>query len=235
MKKKRGKIIGMVSIIFASLAPSVALLCFFYLKDQYNSEPIGMVIRSFIYGVLIVFPVIVIQYAIQEEGLLLSPFSESFVLAALFEEFFKWFILYYIAYKHVQFNQHYDGIVYGVSVSLGFATMENVFYLLALGVEQAFFRALLPVSSHALFGVIMGYYLGKAKFSKKGKRERLKLMSFLIPWVLHGVFNYILHVQKYWLYFMLPFMFFLWYLALRKVKLANSKYFTNHSTEVKNI
>lgn len=185
----------MVSIIFASLAPSMALLCFFYLKDQYNSEPIGMVFRSFILGAILVFPVIVLQYAFQEEGLLLGPFSEAFISAALFEEFFKWFILFYTAYKHVQFNQHYDGIVYGVSISLGFAAMENVFYLLANGVDQAFIRALLPVSSHALFGVIMGYYLGKAKFSLKGKKGKLLVLSLLIPWLLHGTYDYILFVQ----------------------------------------
>lgn len=218
----------MISIIFASLAPSLALLCYFYLKDQYNSEPIGMVTRNFIYGVLIVFPIIVIQFAFQEEGLFHNPFSEAFVLAGLFEEFFKWFILYNITYRHVEFNQHYDGIVYGVSISLGFATMENVIYLLAYGLEEAFMRALLPVSSHALFGVIMGYYLGKAKFSMKVRKRQLIILSFLIPWLLHGVYDYILHVQKYWMYMMLPFMVFLWFLALRKVKSANAKYLINN-------
>ncbi|MCT8138865.1 intramembrane metalloprotease PrsW [Anaerobacillus sp. CMMVII] len=211
----------MFSIIFASLAPSLSLLCFFYLKDKYNSEPLGMVLRSFIFGVLLVFPVLVIQYAFKEEGLLLTPISQAFISAGLFEEFFKWFILFYIAYKHAEFNQHYDGIVYGVSVSLGFATMENVFYLLAYGVDQAFVRALLPVSSHALFGVIMGYYLGKAKFSHQKQRRKLLVLSFIIPWLLHGTYDYILYVQRYWVYMMLPFMIFLWWLALKKVKLAN--------------
>lgn len=222
IKKTKGIVI-MVSIFFASLAPSIALLCFFYLKDQYKSEPIGMVFRSFLLGILLVFPVIFLQYAFQEEGLLLTPFSEAFILGALFEEFFKWFILYYTAYKHVEFNQHYDGIVYGVSISLGFAAMENVFYLLAYGVDQAFIRALLPVSSHALFGVIMGYYLGKAKFSFNEKKAKLLFLSLLIPWLLHGIYDYILYVQTNWIYSILPFMVFLWWLALRKVKLANSR------------
>lgn len=213
----------MISIIFASLAPSLALLCFFYLKDNYNSEPLGMVFRSFIFGVLLVFPVLVIQYAFQEEGLLISPLSQAFISAALFEEFFKWFILFYTVYKHAEFNDPYDGIVYGVSVSLGFATMENVFFLLAYGVDLAFIRALLPVSSHALFGVIMGYYLGKAKFGEIRQQRKLLFFSLLIPWVLHGIYDYILYVQRYWIYMMLPFMIFLWWLALKKVKLANKK------------
>ena len=60
-------------------------------------------------------------------------------------------------YAHVQFDEHYDGIVYGTSVSLGFATLENILYLVGHGVEYAFTRALLPVSSHALFGVVMDF------------------------------------------------------------------------------
>ncbi|QOY35880.1 glutamic-type intramembrane protease PrsW [Anaerobacillus isosaccharinicus] len=223
----------MISIIFASLAPSLALLCFFYLKDNYNSEPLGMVFRSFIFGVLLVFPILVIQYAFQEEGLLISPLSQAFISAALFEEFFKWFILFYTVYKHAVFNDPYDGIVYGVSVSLGFATMENVFFLLAYGVDLAFIRALLPVSSHALFGVIMGYYLGKAKFGEKRQQRKLLFFSLLIPWVLHGIYDYILYVQRYWIYMMLPFMIFLWWLALKKVKLANKK--TVNDENVKNL
>ena len=59
--------------------------------------------------------------------------------------------------------------LYGASVSLGFATVENILYLLSFGIDTAFIRALLPVSSHALFGVVMGYYLGKAKFSQDRK------------------------------------------------------------------
>lgn len=213
----------MLSIVFASLAPSLALLCFFYLKDEYNSEPIGMVVRSFVFGALLVFPVMVIQYAFYEEGFLLSPLGQTFISAALLEEFFKWFIIFFTVYKHAEFNEHYDGIVYGVSVSLGFATMENIFYLIAYGVDLAFIRAILPTSSHALFGVVMGYYLGKAKFGGKKFEKKYLLYSLLFPWVLHGIYDYILYVQKHWINIILPFMIFLWWLGLRKVKLANYK------------
>ncbi len=67
-------------------------------------------------------------------------------------------------YPHAHFDEHYDGIVYGASVSLGFATLENILYLIGHGVEHAFVRALLPVSCHALIGVIMGFTLEKPVF-----------------------------------------------------------------------
>jgi RsiW-degrading membrane proteinase PrsW (M82 family) len=104
-------------------------------------------------------------------------------------------------------------------VSLGFATAENLIYLISNGVEYALNRALLPVSSHALFGVIMGYYVSKAKFTL-GSKWIWMILSILLPTILHGIYNYILLTQKSWLTMMLPFMFFLWCFGLKKLQMA---------------
>jgi protease PrsW len=213
--------INMVGIISASIAPGLALLVFFYLKDRFDSEPLSMVLRSFIFGVLLVLPIMFIQYAFMTEGIGQGVFIKSFVLTGLLEEFFKWFIFIYAVYKHVEFDNHYDGIVYGVSISLGFASLENLLYLIANGIEYAFGRAIFPVSSHALFGVIMGYYLGKMKFSHPGTKWPL-ILAFVLPAILHGFYDFLLVTLKsYWLYIMVPFMILLWAFAMRKVKLAN--------------
>lgn len=212
----------MIAIISSGIAPGIALLCYFYLKDKYESEPISMVFKTFIFGALLVFPIMFIQYAFTIEGVLQANWSNAYILSGLLEEFFKWFILYYTVFKHTVFSERYDGIVYGVSVSLGFATVENILYLLANGVEFAFGRALLPVSSHALFGVVMGFYLGKAKFTLHNQKVVWILFSLLFPVLLHGTYDFILlSASKYWLYLMVPFMIFLWINALRKVKEAN--------------
>ena len=89
------------------------------------------------------------------------------------EEFFKWLILLLAIYRHVEFEDAYDGILYGASVSLGFATVENILYLFTYGTDIAFMRALFPVSSHALFGVVMGYYIGRAKFAVEANKRKL--------------------------------------------------------------
>ncbi|WP_078546034.1 glutamic-type intramembrane protease PrsW [Litchfieldia alkalitelluris] len=210
----------MLAVISAGIAPGLALLSYFYLKDRYDSEPISMVFRVFIFGAILVFPLMFIQYVFQVEGLFVTQFSRAFIATSLLEEFFKWFILMYIVYQHIQFDEPYDGIVYGASVSLGFATFENILYLLAHGVEFAIGRALLPVSSHGLFGVIMGYYLGKGKFALKDNRMKWICLSILVPFLLHGTYDYILLTQERWIFFMLPFMLFLWWLGLRKVRIA---------------
>lgn len=210
----------MFAVLTAGIAPAVALMSFFYLKDRIT-EPIPLIVRTFIFGVILVFPIMFIQYAFTAEGLSDNSFVQSFLIVAFTEEFFKWFIFLYTIYHHSEFDAHYDGIVYAVAISLGFATVENILYLITNGIEYAFSRALFPVSSHALFGVIMGFYFGKAKMSIIKKKKNIAL-AFFIPYLLHGIYNYILKtVASNWLYILIPFMIALWFIALHRVKAAN--------------
>ncbi|MEH7107364.1 MULTISPECIES: glutamic-type intramembrane protease PrsW [Bacillaceae] len=209
----------MLGLLSAGIAPGLALLLFFYLKDEYESEPISFVLRTFLYGALLVFPIMFIQHVIQTENLIHSNLLDAFLSTSLLEEFFKWFILYYAVYQHVEFDEPFDGIVYGVAVSLGFATVENIYYLIANGIEHAMTRALLPVSSHALFGVIMGFYFGKTKFME-GNKTKWLMLSLFLPFILHGFYDFILLTQKHWLIMIFPFMIFLWWFGLTKVKTA---------------
>lgn len=211
-------------LLTAAIAPGIALLAYFYLKDRYDYEPIHMVIRVFLLGFLIVFPIMIIQH-----GFVLwwgnNPYVYSFLISSGVEEFVKWFVLYHMIYNHVEFDEHYDGILYAVAVSLGFATIENVMYawLNQTSFSQMLVRALLPVSGHALFGVIMGYYMGKAKFL--GGRSRKYLMySIGLPLFWHGAYDLILMMStRYWLWFIVPLMLFLWYYGMGKVRRANAR------------
>lgn len=214
----------LVSVLAAAIAPGIALLAYFYWKDRYDSEPLAMVLKMFLTGVLIVLPIMIVQ-----RGLTLmwgdSPFMFSFVISAGVEEFFKWFVLYHIIYNHTEFDEPYDGIVYAVAVSLGFATLENVMYTFlqpaSFGTLMA--RALLPVSGHALFGVFMGYSLGRAKFST-GRKVKLHLwLALLLPMFWHGIYDFMmLTVPSTWIWLVVPFMFLLWFSGILKVNRANA-------------
>ncbi|WP_096200965.1 glutamic-type intramembrane protease PrsW [Bacillus sp. FJAT-45350] len=212
----------MLSLITAAAAPGLALLSYFYLRNGYGLQTIGQVTKSFIMGILLVFPVMVLQYAFIEEGFFLAPIYKAFILSGLIEEFFKWFLLFFVSYKHGNFTKPYDGIVFGVSLSLGFATAENLFYLFAYGIETALGRALLPVASHAIFGVMMGYYLGRARFELD--KNKWLILSLVIPILIHGGYDYILIISAdIFIYTMIPLMIALWWLALSKVKQANER------------
>ncbi|KYD09289.1 glutamic-type intramembrane protease PrsW [Heyndrickxia sporothermodurans] len=225
----------MLVILSAGIAPGLALLSYFYLKDQYEFEPIQSVFKAFLFGAFLTFPIMFIQHVLMTEHVLQGNIFNAFINISLLEEFFKWFILYFVVYQLGDFNEPYDGIVYGASVSLGFATVENILYLFADGVWTAFGRALLPVSSHALFGVLMGYYLGKAKFSVDHlKKKKALIYSFSIPLILHGSYDYILLSKTKWIYYMIPFMLFLWWLALKKVKHAHILSKNHHEVVTEN-
>lgn len=213
------------SVLTAAVAPGVSLLTYLYLKDRYDAEPIHMVVRMFLLGVLIVVPIVVIQHGLQ---LWLGdhPVLFTFVESAGIEEFVKWFVLYHMIYNHTEFDEPYDGIVYAASISLGFATLENVLYAIYSPATYGtlLMRALLPVSGHALFGVMMGYYVGKAKFATASKRNIYLAISLALPLLLHGTYDYIMiSFKTNWIYIIIPFMVALWVWGLRKMNRANSR------------
>jgi len=218
----------MLSVLSAGIAPSLAILSYFYLKDEYETEPIYQVFRVFILGAFLVFPIMFIEYIIEIENIMNSHFFNA-VTIGLLEEFSKWFLMMFAVYSLVHFDEPYDGIVYGVALSLGFATLENILYLLSNGVYFALGRALFPVSSHALFGVIMGYYIGRGKFTPNRKKLNYLILALLIPVFLHSLYDFILMSLSAWLYYLIPFMFFLWWLGLRKAKKAKTYHKLNNT------
>ncbi len=100
-----------------------------------------------------------------------KSFFDSFFLAAIPEEISKWLVLYWIVWKSREFDEHYDGIIYAVFVSLGFALVENIMYVVNRGMGVALIRAVLSVPGHGSFGVLMGYYFSLAKFGPVTQRQ----------------------------------------------------------------
>lgn len=214
-----------LSVAAAAIAPGAALLAYFYLKDKYDPEPVSAVVRMFVFGMALVFPAMLLQRILMI-GFGEHPLFVSFVLSGALEEALKWLVIYALIYRHVVFDEPYDGIVYAVAVSLGFATIENLIYALYhyATFSGLIVRALLPVTGHALFGVVMGFYFGQAKFAKsKAKRERLLLVALLVPLLYHGGFDAVLLLPDKFAVFVLPLLAFLWFRALWKVKLANAR------------
>jgi Predicted membrane protein len=107
---------------------------------------------------------------------------------ALAEEFSKYIIVKYYAQPKGAFNEPYDGIMYAVMVSMGFACTENIMYVLRGGTEVAILRAFTAVPAHATFAILMGYYMGKAKFSKQPKL--LNLTGLALATLFHGAYDF---------------------------------------------
>lgn len=203
-------------LVIAAAAPSAALLCYFYLRDKYEKEPRSMLFKAFALGCLSVVPIIILElkvnlFDLAEKDLLAVGYT-AFIVAGLVEEGFKFFVLWFFLWKNSNFNEMYDGIIYSVFISLGFATTENLGYvLLNGGLQTALVRSITAVPAHALFGVVMGYYFGVAKFTEVKRRNKLLLLSFTVPILLHGIYDFILFSQRLlFLLLFIPYMLYLW-------------------------
>lgn len=185
------------------------------MKDKYEKEPGQMLIKAFLLGSVAVVPVIFFElrlniFDLAEMDYLKASYT-AFVVAGLVEEGFKFFIFWFLLWKNKNFNERYDGIVYSVFISLGFATTENIGYVLLTGFHTAFIRSITAVPAHALFGVIMGYYLGKAKFADEKRKTSYLILAFIVPIVLHGIYDFILFSRSMVLMLLfIPYMLYLW-------------------------
>lgn len=207
----------MTTIIIASIAPTLALLIYFYLKDQYNPEPISMIAKSFFLGMICVIPISFFQFVLKLELIQTSFLNQALFLTSIPEETLKWLLFYVLIYSNKEFDEPIDGIVYAVTISLGFATIENVLYLFTYGVKFAFIRALFPVSSHCIFGIIMGYFYGKTKFTTEYKKHFF-LLSLITPILLHTIFDFMIITKAKWIYYLTPFMLVMWIISMYTVK-----------------
>lgn len=201
--------------VTAAITPGICLLLYFYLKDKYQPEPIRLVMRMFILGGLIVFPLLVIQAVMNR--FLTDSFTQSLIVSGLTEEFAKWFLVYFLVFRHPEFDEQFDGIVYAVATAVGFATVENIFYIFLYQGDLLTYvwqRAFLPVSGHALFGVTMGYYFGKLKQQQNGK---YLFLSLFLPVLFHGMFNSIMLMSQALVILPMTFMAFLWFYNIRKM------------------
>jgi RsiW-degrading membrane proteinase PrsW (M82 family) len=153
-----------------------------------------------------------------EELNLLTAGYTAFIVAGLVEESFKFLLFFMYIWRDREFDEMYDGIVYAVFISLGFATVENLAYVLSTGFNTALIRSFTAVPAHALFAVAMGYYLGIARFAKPQYRQKYKWLGFLTPVILHGIYDFILFAEKfYMLLLFIPYLMYLWKRGLKNV------------------
>jgi len=191
-----------MDFIALTIAPGLAICLYLFHEDAYNREPKLNMIVSFVLGLLCFFPVYIIENYFYNwfPNTITGIALRALLVVAFVEESFKFLILRFYAYRLKSFDEPFDGIVYAVMVSMGFATIENFSYVnnfaqLGRGYEIAFLRMFLSVPAHGVFAVLMGYYVGKAKFIAKHKIAAL-CTGLLLAILYHGVFDTLLLWQQ---------------------------------------
>ena len=191
----------MNTIIFIlAILPVIVLASYIYKKDKYEKEPISMLIFAFFLGILAIPMDVLLVGIINEIISGTTVFYNAFFEAGIPEEFCKWALFMLIIWRNKNFNEFFDGIVYACFIGLGFACVENMMYVFGSESFGAAFhtgvmRALLSVPGHFLFAVIMGYFLGMAKFRPQQRRKYL-ILSYVCPMIAHGLFDYLLMLSS---------------------------------------
>ena len=211
--------------ILMALAPAFAIALYIYWKDTHEKEPVGVLVMCFIFGVLICFPAGFWNSGVfeifgfdldQEDNSMLISFFMAFFVVGLGEEMLKYLVVVLYAFRKPCFNEPFDGIVYAVMVSLGFAAFENIFYVMEGGLSVAVLRMFTAVPMHAAFAVIMGYYIGLSKYYRGAARTEKSLKGLFYAVLLHGLYDFVLFQDDFPLLGLLIFPLIIWAFFLCK-------------------
>lgn len=187
-------------LLTAAAFPVVILLYVIYQKDH-EKEPMSLLLKCLVGGCFstilsLAFSLPLGLLADLFPGALLGSFHQSFLGAAIPEEIAKFLILYGLIWKSKELNHHYDGIVYAVFISLGFALIENILYVLDGGMKVAIPRAILAVPGHGLDAVLMGFYFSLARFHDGAKRREFLIKALALPILFHGGYDFLLFYME---------------------------------------
>lgn len=232
-------------LIAAAVVPAVFLLIRVYRADRLEPEPSGLLLSLILRGVFAT----VIAMVLEELGsaLLGSVYAENslpynvimyFVIVAFSEEGAKYILLRRRTWRSDAFNCQFDGVVYAVFVSLGFALWENLGYVAMYGLSTALVRAVTAVPGHACFGVFMGVWYGLAKRlhgqGKDGASKLCRVLALLLPAFLHGCYDYIATIESVhygWLFAAFVAVLFTVAFILVKRQSRRDRYLNNYDAE----
>lgn len=218
--------------IFVASSPVFGLLYYFWHKDRGEKEPLPLMRDVFLWGILVIFPVMIVElilmglpYLFFQDPPLIYWIAMPFLCVALPEEYAKLHVVKKVAYDHHKFNEIMDGVTYCILASMGFAIFENILYTFQYGIEVGILRAFTAVPAHALFSGIMGYYIGVAKFTKDSLAvKRLFRKGLWLGVLFHGLYDFLLMSGMVSLILLVfPLLVYMWFELHRLIKTAHLK------------
>ena len=221
---------NMSLMLLASLLPPLFLTCLIYRMDKVEKEPKGLIVKLVLFGALSGILAVVLEALLGKCIIMVIPKESAtyslvyyFVGIALMEEVAKFVVLKKLTWKHPAFDYTFDGVVYAVAVSLGFAALENVMYVAGIGIWVAAVRAVTSIPGHCIFAIYMGISYGMAKKAEARGRNGAKrgnlFKALLVPTLIHGFYDYAASGgNEIWVIIFLVFVTLLYVLAIRQVR-----------------
>ncbi len=208
---------GTLVTVIIAFVPGIFWMWFIYRWDRHQPEPRWLVVRSFLWGMLLVIPIAVIEFLlilgnlgsqglsqIGNANLSLGNIAyESFIVAGVTEELGKFLVVRLFIYKSPYFDDSTDGIIYASAVALGFATLENIGYTFTYGWQVILVRGPISTFSHVLFSAIWGYPLALRKIGYP-KATRCIWLGLIGAMLAHGFFDFLLFTQTWYALLAIP-------------------------------
>jgi protease PrsW len=191
----------LILLLIASIGPGLLWLWYFYHQDRYEPEPPKMVFKVFIVGLILVLPAGLLEQLWR--GQILSSVRTgnwpsllvmAFLVIALIEEGLKTGFLWWLVGNNKELDEPVDGIIYGITLGLGFASLENLLWASAFGFGVAALRAVITTLAHASFTGWMGFFISKYKF--QNGNFFVILSGFLLAWASHGLYDFLLFLKN---------------------------------------
>jgi RsiW-degrading membrane proteinase PrsW (M82 family) len=188
-----------LKLLALALGPGISVCLYVYWRDKFEKEPLGLIVKCFMFGIVALVPAVALEFLGNQLGFGVSRDAVmtlffTFVVIGGSEEFSKFLVLRYYAYRKSDFNEPYDGITYSIMISMGFASAENVVYVFggstSEGVDTALIRMFTAIPAHAIFAILMGYFVGLAKF--KMGNHFLSITGLLAAAAFHGAYDFFL-------------------------------------------
>lgn len=194
----------LLTLLALGFAPGFFWLWMIVRSNRHRRDPASLVIRTFLLGVAVAIPVVVVGAIVNGANAPTTasrmPLAEAaflaFVVAGLVEEFGKFIVVRLSLFESPYFDEPLRGMIYASAVALGFASIENVGYMLQDGPAVIVPRALTSTLAHVFCSGLWGYALGADRRTRlTGDRVRgyttLGVMAAILAHGLYDVFIFI--------------------------------------------
>ena len=183
------------------IAPAIFLLLILPAAKAMEKKSWQLFSSSYFFGLLAAIPMIVVFYYIKHYWLehaasIRRILFFAFAVVGFLSELFKFLILRYKYITNDALTKPFDGILYAIMISLGYATVANVFFFFEWDYTELKSVVLYSIPfANVLTGIILGFFIGMGKFRKPSFIDSITGLGAAI--FFQGFYNFCLFSEDY--------------------------------------
>jgi len=182
------------TIFLSAVLPTLLWLFFWLRESRFNPEPPGLLVLTFIAGIFGVFLVMPVQSLVTYFGI---EGTEKIFIFGLAEEVIKFLTVLVVMGSSSVIDEPIDYAIYLITGAAGFATAENVLFMvepalnqnISFIVETGTLRFLGASILHTVLAALLGLIIGFVFYKSRWVKFRFAIAGIGIVTILHTFFN----------------------------------------------